>query len=93
MQSNISLDQKSFGREKWSVLKMRKVIGCWLVDVFTQNIVCNGGEGIKGYQRVPEPEFNNGFLILRDKSGVQLKALNTSGIAGFNITPIYADEK
>lgn len=72
---------------------MSRVISCWQVDVFTQDVVCNGGDGIIGYQKDPEPVFINGFLILRDKSGVQLKALNTSGIAGFNITPIYADEK
>lgn len=72
---------------------MSRVISCWKVDVFTQSIVCNGGDPIRGYQLAPEPEFNNGFLILRDKHGVQLKALNTTDIAGFNITPIYADEK
>ncbi|AYN25760.1 hypothetical protein D8682_01425 [Buttiauxella sp. 3AFRM03] len=72
---------------------MAFVISYWQVDVYTQDAVCNGGDPIQGYQRDPEPEFNNGFLILRDKSGIQLKALNTIGVAGFNITPIYADEK
>lgn len=72
---------------------MSRVISYWQVDVFTKDVVCNGGDAITGYQGGPEPEFNNGFLILREKSGVQLKALNTTGIAGFNITAIYADEK
>lgn len=93
MQNNISMGWKSSESEKWDVLKMSRVISCWQVNVFTQDVVCNGGDGIKGYQRDPEPEFNNGFLILRDKSGIQLIALNATGIAGFNITPIYADEK
>ncbi|CCV60759.1 hypothetical protein [Yersinia enterocolitica] len=73
---------------------MSRIISYWQVDVFPRDIVCSGGgDGIKGYQQDPEPEFNNGFLIIRDKSGDNLKALNANDIAGFNITPIYADEK
>lgn len=72
---------------------MSKVIRYWQVEVFNDDVFCNDGAAIVGFQLSPEPEFNNGFLMLRDKTFVQMKGLSVKEFSGFSIIPIYEDEK
>lgn len=72
---------------------MAKVIEHWKVEVYTEHAICNGEPPAEGYQHLADPEFKNGFLILRDETGIELKALNAESIVGFTIKPIYKQEK
>ncbi|MGO4743990.1 hypothetical protein [Serratia quinivorans] len=69
---------------------MLKLINYWQVQVFD---IDNNQPIATGYQRDKEPEFANGFIILRDMKGTTLTGFRIDQIAAFKVSPVYKQEK
>lgn len=69
---------------------MNEVIDYWQVQVFD---IGDNQLVATGYQRDRDPEFVNGFIMVRDMKGTTVTGFRIDQISGFKVSPVYKQEK
>lgn len=69
---------------------MMEVIDYWQLQVFD---IADNQILATGYQRDRDPEFVNGFIMVKDMKGTTLTGFRLDQISGFRTLPVYRQEK